>query len=183
MAVVDSGVYFSPHIKSALGPQIGQLFQGQADFVADGICPGPGTQYSDHCFTNSAQTYDGHGHGSHVAGLIWNNFTDLDTGVYQGIAPGTNILSVRVLGTDGTGRYADVVEGIQYVVANKEAYNIRVMNISLSAYVTTPYFEDPLNRAVEQAWASGIVVVAPAGNIGPDAESITVLDDNNKLDR
>ena len=37
-----------------------------------------------------------------------------------------------------------------------------------------PYFMDPLNRAVEEAWEAGIVVVAAAGNEGPGAETITV---------
>ena len=41
---------------------------------------------------------------------------------------------------------------------------LRVLNLSLSAPATTPYFVDPLNRAVERAWAAGIVVVAAAGN-------------------
>ena len=85
----------------------------------------------------------------------------------MGIAPGAQILSVRVLGDDGTGTYEDVIEGIQYVVANKATFDIRVMNLSLSAQATTPYFVDPLNRAVEAAWASGIVVLAAAGNKGP----------------
>jgi serine protease AprX len=40
--------------------------------------------------------------------------------------------------------------------------------------VTTPYFADPLNRAVERAWGRGITVVTAAGNNGPAAESITV---------
>ena len=43
-----------------------------------------------------------------------------------------------------------------------------------SAEATTPYFIDPLNRAAEQAWANGIVVLAAAGNNGPSAESISV---------
>jgi subtilisin family serine protease len=46
------------------------------------------------------------------------------------------------------------------------------MNMSLSAYATTPYFVDPLNRAVEAAWANGIVVVAAAGNEGRCAETL-----------
>ena len=62
----------------------------------------------------------------------------------------------------GAGTYEDVIEGIQYVVENKYSYNVRVINLSLSAYVTTPYFVDPFNRAVEAAWANDIVVVADA---------------------
>jgi subtilisin family serine protease len=131
-------------------------------------------QYDGYCYSNKSTSYDGFGHGSHIAGIIWNKLKDQDTGVYLGIAPDAKILSVRVLGEDGSGTYADVIEGIQYVVANKYTYNIRVMNMSLSAYATTPYFEDPLNRAVEAAWANDIVVVVAAGNTGPGSESITV---------
>jgi subtilisin family serine protease len=175
VAVVDSGVFFDPQVVQDLGPVVGNMFVGQVDFAGDGLCPaGVGAQHSGYCLTDHTQSYDPHGHGTHVAGTIWNNFTDQATGVYLGVAPGANILSVRILGGNGFGTYVDVIEGIQYVVANKDTYNIRVMNLSLSAYATVPYFVDPLNRAVEQAWANGIVVVAAAGNEGSSSETITV---------
>ena len=91
-----------------------------------------------------------------------------------GTAPQARILSVRVLDDDGTGTYADVIEGIQYIVANAAQFNVRVLNVSLSAEATVPYFVDPLNRAAEAAWHAGIVVVAAAGNTGPGASTITV---------
>src|SRR5262249_44941066 len=133
-----------------------------------------GTQYDGYCALTSGDSTDGFGHGTAVASIIWNNFTDATTGVQLGVAPGANILSVRVLGNDGQGSYETVIKGIQYVVMNKAAYNVRVLNLSLSAQPTTPYFLDPLNRAVERAWASGIVVLAAAGNNGGAAETITV---------
>ncbi|MCB0154165.1 MAG: S8 family serine peptidase, partial [Anaerolineae bacterium] len=175
VAVLDSGLYFEKKTLNALGTKLDKLFLGQADFVGEGLCPSKGKQESGYCFTKKGyDSYDGFGHGSHVAGLIWSNFMDVSTLAYNGIAPEASILSVRVLGLDGTGSYADVIEGIQYVVENKETYNIRVMNLSLSAYATTPYFADPMNRAVEAAWAEGIVVLAAAGNTGSGAESVTV---------
>ncbi|RMG99200.1 MAG: hypothetical protein D6706_05840 [Chloroflexi bacterium] len=185
VAVVDTGVYFSDEVKQELGQQVVKLFVGQVDFVGDGTCPDPGiklngkfknamVQYSNYCWTNHYLSFDRYGHGSHVAGIIWNNFRDYNTGVYMGIAPKANILSVRVLDDNGQGTYEDVIEGVQFVVENKDVYNIRVMNLSLSGEATTPYFVDPLNRAVEAAWANGIVVVAAAGNSGPGAESVTV---------
>ena len=72
----------------------------------------------------------------------------------------------------GSGSYEDVIEGIQYVVANKDAFNVRVMNLSITGEVSVPYFVDPVNRAVETAWANGIVVLAAAGNTGPGSETI-----------
>ena len=182
VAVVDTGVYFDKGVKKVLGSQVEKLFLGQADFV-DAICDTHqqkkktytvGTQYDGYCLTDSEYSKDGYGHGTHVAGIVWNNFTDYATGVTMGIAPNANVLSVRVLGNDGYGTYEAVIKGIQYVVENKDIFNIRVLNLSLSAEPTTPYFKDPLNHAVERAWAQGIVVVAAAGNTGPESETITV---------
>jgi len=79
-----------------------------------------------------------------------------------------------VLDENGVGTYADVIAGIQYAVEHKDEFNIRVINLSLVSEVVSPYFVDPLNRAVEAAWADGIVVVGAAGNVGPKAETITV---------
>ncbi len=177
VALVDSGVGFDDSTRRLFVRELGRLFLGQADWVGDGLCPGnaPGmVQYPGYCFTDYRSSYDGYGHGSHVAGIIWNRLTDWSTGTTLGVAPGANILSVRALGNDGVGTYEDVVEAIQYIVANKDAYNVRVLNLSLSAPATVPYFADPVNRAAEQAWASGIVVIAAAGNTGGAAETITV---------
>ncbi len=174
VAVVDSGVYFNPHVEQILGKELDKQFIGQADFVAQGRCTSAGVQYSGYCFTDQHNSVDRYGHGSHVAGIIWSNIIDGATGANMGIAPDARILSVRVLNELGQGTYADVIEGIQYVVANKAKFNLRVMNLSLSATPTTPYFVDPINRAVEKAWANGIVVLAAAGNLGPAAETITV---------
>jgi len=185
VAVVDTGVYFDKQVKQELGAQVAKQFVGQADFVGDGTCSETSNnenpehkqaiiQYDGYCWTGYDTSRDRYGHGSHVAGTVWNNFTDYDTGVTMGIAPDAEVLSVRVLDDDGIGTYEDVIEGIQYVVANKDQFNIRVLNLSLSALATTPYFVDPLDRAAEQAWAHGIVVLAAAGNVGPAAETITV---------
>jgi len=176
VAVVDSGVYFDGDVKLQLGTQVQRLFLGQADYM-EPTCPVSSrslTQYDDYCWYDWSASDDRYGHGTAVAGIIWNNFRDYDTNVYLGIAPGAKILSVRVLDHDGAGSYETVIKGIQYVVANKAQHNIRVMNLSLSGYATVPYFVDPLNRAVEQAWANGIVVLAAAGNSGPAAETVTV---------
>jgi outer membrane protein assembly factor BamB len=175
IAIIDSGIQFTDDVKAVLGDGVKDLFLGQANFVAEGLCGAEGgTQYSTYCFTNETKSYDAFGHGTHIAGTIWNQFIDYDTGVNVGIAPGAEIISVRVLNEEGKGTYEDVIEGIQYVVANKDTLNLRIINLSLSGMSTTPYFVDPLNRAVEQAWASGIVVLAAAGNSGPQAETIMV---------
>lgn len=188
IAVVDSGVYFDKQVRKALGRAVTDQFVGQADFVnstcattqktddhqADDHRRIVGTQGSGYCWLSESDTADGYGHGTAVASIIWNNFTDSNTGVTLGVAPGADILSVRVLGDDGTGTYATVIQGIQYVVKNRNRYDTRVMNLSISAIASVPYFVDPLNRAVEQAWSRGITVVTAAGNNGSAPGSVSV---------
>ncbi|MFL7794014.1 MAG: S8 family serine peptidase, partial [Anaerolineae bacterium] len=165
VAVVDSGMFFSPGLVNSQGQQVAIQYIGQADFVDKKNCQLGKTN----CMNNGENSRDPYGHGSHVTGIIGNNFRDSATDLVLGIAPGADILSVRVLDENGLGTYEDVILGIQWTVSVKDLLNIRVMNLSLSAEATAPYFVDPLNRAVEEAWAAGIVVVAAAGNTGPAA--------------
>ena len=60
---------------------------------------------------------DPNGHGTHVAGIIGNS--DKEDGHYVGIAPGVNLVSVRVLDDTGMGTYADVLRGLNWVVQHK----------------------------------------------------------------
>lgn len=111
------------------------------------------------------------GHGTHVAGIVAGNGTD-SAQARMGIAPGANIIDVRVIGSQGTTDLSTVIRGITWVVQNRKQYNIRVMNLSLGATSNVSYRNDPLASAVEMAWASGIVVVAAAGNSGPNPGTI-----------
>jgi serine protease AprX len=113
------------------------------------------------------------GHGTHVSSVIASSGVAV-TGRYQGVAPGVNLVSVRVLDRNGAGRYFDVIRGIQWVVTNRARYGVRILNLSLSGPVRSHYWDDPLNQAVMAAWSSGIVVVAAAGNSGPAPMSIGV---------
>lgn len=117
---------------------------------------------------------DDNGHGTHVTGLVWNVFRDRDSGTLLGSAPGARILMLKVLDENGQGKYEDAIEAIQWAIENKEQHNIQVMNVSLYAEATCPYWADPLDRAVEAAWQAGIVVVVAAGNNGPDPMTVAV---------
>ena len=172
VAVVDSGIYFDKFVRANQGSMLTRLFKGQADFV-DPRCFNVGLILPSLCFAALADSVDPFGHGTAVSSIVWNNYTDSNTKSALGIAPDANILSVRVLDGDGAGSYENVIKGIQYVVQNRLLHNIRVMNLSMSSVGDVPYFVDPINRAVERAWASGIVVVAAAGNSGANAETIT----------
>jgi len=114
-------------------------------------------------------TGDPFGHGTHIAGIIGGNRTasSLVTNAFLGgSAPSARLIDVRVLGSRGSGRTSDVIAGLDWVVANRQAYNIRVINLSLGHPVTEPSATDPLCRAVARAVAAGITVSVSAGNYG-----------------
>jgi serine protease AprX len=117
-------------------------------------------------FADQRLVGDPGGHGTHVAGIIAGNGTR-SAGEFVGIAPESNIVDVRVLGSTGSGRISSVVRGIEWVLAHRSTYNIRVINLSFGAPTPTSYRTDPMSAAVEIAWRRGLVVVAAAGNSGP----------------
>ncbi len=119
---------------------------------------------------------DRFGHGTHVAGIIAGGSVSTPDGVdYRGIAYGAALVNLRVLDANGAGTVADVVEAIDWAVAQRDAYKIRVINLSLGAPVLQPYADDPLCEAVERAVRAGLVVVASAGNYGRTADGKMVL--------
>lgn len=86
------------------------------------------------------------GHGTFMAGLIHH------------IAPGCQILPVRVLDSDGVGNTFSVAAGILYAID----HGANIINLSLSS----PVYSLPIRDAVDQALSAGIVVVACVGNGG-----------------
>jgi serine protease AprX len=115
--------------------------------------------------------YDRYGHGTHMAGVIAGTGA-ASGGQWTGVAPGANLVSVKVAGANGSTDVSVVIAGLQWVVANRWTYNIRVLNLAFGTDSQQSYSVDPLDYAVEQAWFSGIFVVASAGNRGPDGNTI-----------
>jgi serine protease AprX len=120
-------------------------------------------------------TGDAFGHGTHVAGIIAGLTTNTTPLYSGGIAPGAQLVNVRVLGADGTGLTSDVIAGIDWVIANKAAYNIRIVNLSLGHPVFEACAVDPLCQEVKKAADAGLVVIAAAGNYGKNDAGQMVL--------
>jgi len=116
--------------------------------------------------------YDDYGHGTHVAGIIAGNGFD-SSGARSGIAPAAHLVVLKVLDGSGRGRISDVIAALDYVVSNKVALNIRVVNLSVATGVYESYNIDPLTLAAQRAVNAGIVVVAAAGNNGRSPQGIS----------
>jgi serine protease AprX len=122
------------------------------------------------------EAFDESGHGTHLTSVLAHSgFTRSDgkpTGSFKGVAPDSELVVVKAFNVEGQGEMLDIVRGVQWVVDNREKYDIRVLNLSFASRPRWPYWLDPINQAVMRAWAEGIVVVAAAGNEGPEAMSI-----------
>src|SRR5262245_16798365 len=149
VAVLDSGIAADPDLT-----QPANRLLAAANFAGD----------------RGAQA-DAGGHGTHVAGAIAGNGTR-SNGEYVGVAPQANVVDVRVLDQNGNGRISSVVRGIEWVLAHRVQYNIRVINLSLGMPARQSYRLDPLAGAVEIAWKRGLAVVAAAGNGGPNRGAV-----------
>lgn len=98
-----------------------------------------------------------HDHGTHVAGTICAN------GKIKGIAPLANLIDYRVLGRNGNGSYDNITKAI--TDATNDGCNI--VNLSLGG----PYDYPPLRIAIGVAVSRNVLVVAAAGNSGPNTIS------------
>ncbi|GAA0357627.1 S8 family peptidase [Bacillus horti] len=120
---------------------------------------------------NRTEAYDDNGHGTHCAGdAAGNGFAS--GGLYQGPAYEANLVGVKVLNRMGSGSLSTVMEGIQWCMDYKDLYNIKIISLSLGAPAQQSAADDPLVDIVNKAWDNGIVVVAAAGNDGPDNGTI-----------
>jgi serine protease AprX len=113
---------------------------------------------------------DAYGHGTHVAGLIGASGV-VSSGVYAGVTTAVNFVSLRVLNGKGSGKASDVIAALQFAVAKRAQFGIRVINLSLGHPIYESAVTDPLVQAVEAAVRAGIVVVVAAGNNGTNPQT------------
>ena len=141
-------------------------------FGADGNNDGVGDrivfQY-DFVGKNDANASDGQGHGTHVAGIIGSSDS-----TYTGVAPGVNLIVLRVLDDSGRGTVADILEAINWVVSNVDSYNIVAVNMSLgdSSFATVPFSGYAASQFKTLA-NNGVVVVSASGNSYAGAQGVS----------
>ena len=120
----------------------------------------------------SESAWDDYGHGTHVSGAIAGNGFD-SSGARTGVAPAVRIVGLKVLDAEGHGYISNVIAAIDYAIAMRSTYNIRIINLSVASGVFESYSRDPLALAARRAVDAGIVVIAAAGNLGEDEQGRT----------
>ena len=155
VAVIDSGIH-----------------TGSTDLIGNGR-NGVGASrvwYSQSFIPYETTPDDLYGHGTHVAGIIAgdgsNSYGPLYFNDIHGVAPGAHLINLKVIDQNGVSNDAEVIQAIQTAIQLKDVFNIQVINLSLGRPAFESYTVDPLDQAVEQAWAAGITVVVAAGNGG-----------------
>lgn len=106
--------------------------------------------------TNAA---DGDGHGTHVSGII------AARGTHTGMAPGARIVALKALDNSGSGDFQAIRDALDWVIENREAYRISVVNLSLGdgGNYSSRTADSILSR-IRTLRAAGVPVCAAAGN-------------------
>jgi serine protease AprX len=77
------------------------------------------------------------------------------------------LVSLKVAGADGNTTLRRVSAAVTWAIAHRDDLQIRVIVLALGAPTDGSYVDDPLAAMLETAWANGITVVVPSGNLGP----------------
>jgi serine protease AprX len=104
---------------------------------------------------------DSYGHGSFVAEVAAGHAPG-----EAGAAPTAPIVSLDVMDDNGMALTSDVIAAADWIYTHKNESRIRVANFSLVGSANSTFQYDPLDRALERLWLSGVVVVTAAGNYG-----------------
>lgn len=119
--------------------------------------------------------YDDSGHGTHVAGCLAGDGY-LSEGRFCGIAPSCRLIIGKILDKNGNGSIDTMIDAIQWLLENKEKYNVKILNISIGfENHVAEYKINKLIDLLELVWSKGIIVIVAAGNKGPKDKSISPL--------
>jgi subtilisin family serine protease len=111
---------------------------------------------------------DGHGHGTHIAGIIASKGAVAP----RGIAPGTKIVAVKVLDDYNAGFIIDWTRGLEHVIDLHETGTLRIdaVNMSFTTFLDFPgNCEETYTAFAGACFAArelGIALFAASGNWG-----------------
>ncbi len=158
IAVLDTGLY--PH-NDIISRKTGSV-KAFIDFIG-----------------GKSRMYDDNGHGTHVCGIIASNGAS-SNGKYKGIAPAADLVVVKIMDKEGAGQISDIAAGIEWIIENKNQYNIKIASLSLGIDERAGK-NDALLKEAERLWDNGIAVFVAAGNGGPGKKTINIPGISPKL--
>ena len=150
VAVIDSGIAYDHY---ALGAGLGQNYRvvGGWDF----------TEYDADPYDDGPEG----SHGTHVSGIIG---ADSGTSSSSGVAPGVDLVGLRVFNDAGSGYFAWVEQALQWVHQNRNAFENPITAVNLSLGTTWNSESIPSWTTLEdefaQLEADGIFIAVSAGN-------------------
>lgn len=145
ICVIDTGI--SPH----------------CDFL---LCENRIIQFVD--FINKkSECYDDNGHGTFVAGVCAGSGV-MSGGKFSGIAPKAKIISLKALDKKGEANSEKILDAMQWVFDNRKEISVVCMSFGSDPLGVN----DPIMLGAEKLWDNGVVVVAAAGNSGPEFQTI-----------
>lgn len=154
VVVIDTGIY--PHIDFVLGKNRVVKF---VDLIND-----------------KKEMYDDNGHGTFVSGILCGSGIAQN---YSGIDTNMDLIVIKALDGAGETTSIKILQAMQWVLDNKEKYNIKVVCMSFGSIVGEK--NDPLMFGAETLWNSGICVVSAGGNSGPDEGTIMSPGSSKKI--
>ncbi|WP_406841646.1 S8 family serine peptidase (plasmid) [Streptomyces sp. AHU1] len=150
IAILDTGVdYTHPDLGDGIGP--GHKVVAGYDFVNDDSDP-----------------MDDNGHGTHVAGIAAARTTR--PGGITGVAPDATLTAYKVANSSGSAFASDIIAGLEAATDPTNPFRADVVNMSLGSDGDGT---DPVGEAASAAVRAGVVVVAAAGNTGPNAGTVS----------
>ncbi|HWO78362.1 MAG TPA: S8 family serine peptidase [Bacillus sp. (in: firmicutes)] len=149
VAVLDTGAY-TAHVDLTQNVEQCKDFSQNRSPIINGACE------------------DKNGHGTHVAGTVLANGGADGQGVY-GVAPNAKLWAYKVLGNSGFGYSDDIANAIKHAAdeGNRLGVNV-VISMSLGSSTKSDLIADAVTYAVN----NGALVVAAAGNEGPNPGTI-----------
>lgn len=115
---------------------------------------------------NEDDASDGNGHGTNVGGII------VADGKHTGIAPGANIIPMKVLGNSSGGDFAWIDQALQWVIDHRDAHNITAVCMSLGdggnytgdGFPFWHTLRNAIRQKIQTLRAARVAVVIAAGN-------------------
>lgn len=147
VAFIDTGL--APHADFLLGRDRVKVFK---DFVAE-----------------KKNCYDDNGHGTFVCGVCSGSGC-LSKFKYSGVAPKSDIFALKALNDKGEAGANKILDAMEWVFDNHKKHNIKVVCMSFGSEPLGS--NDPIMLGADALWKDGVVVVAAAGNSGPEYQTI-----------